>query len=155
VYDAPTIKPLIVERIANGEFVRQIAASDDMPCESTINAWLAADDAFRSQCARAREASADVFEGRVVDLVDQVVRGEVDAKAGAAAGNLLTWICKVRNRKVYGDKVEVDARVSVGGSIMDRLARSRDRIVEHEPLELVDGTRMPDDSSNDDDRQAA
>lgn len=106
--DAASLKPLIVERIAKGEFVEDICATDGMPSESTFYAWHAADDEFRSQCARAREASAGIFERKVVQLANDCIAGTIDPKAANAAGNLLTWVAKVRNRKVYGDKAELE-----------------------------------------------
>jgi hypothetical protein len=138
-FDQDTFKPLIVERIALGEFIEDFAGANGWPAKSTIRDWLMADSAFRLQCARAREASAGIFEKRVVDLAHKVERGEIDPKAGAAAGNLLTWICKVRNRRVYGDKVEVDATVSVGGAILERLSRARGRVLDGagEPVDAL------------------
>lgn len=151
MYDADKIKPQIVARIAAGDFLAQIAQTEGMPCESTINAWLMADAAFRVQCARAREASADVFEARVVQLADKVERGDLDSKAGAVALNALTWICKVRNRSVYGEKVEVDARVSIGGAILDRLARARGRVIDAEHAQAIE----QDDSDSEREARAA
>jgi len=157
MYDREKFQPIIVERIANGECVDEFAGQDGMPAKRTIGDWLIDDDEFRQQCARAREASAGIFERRVVDLADRVERGEIDAKAGAVAGNLLTWICKVRNRKVYGDKVEVDARVHTGGAIMDRLARARGRVVDAVvdlPI-LVEQSESDSQESNDDSEREA
>lgn len=124
-FDADTVKPLIVERIAAGEFVEDIAATDGMPSPATIYRWQAEDPAFESQCAQARARSAPLFERRVVKLADKVERGDIDPKAASAAGNLLTWVAKVRNRKVYGDKVDADLTVNVGDAVLERLARAR------------------------------
>lgn len=125
-----------------------------MPGESTIDAWLMADPEFKAQCARAREASAAHFERRIVDLTDRIERGEIDPKAGAVALNALTWICKVRNRRVYGDKVEVDAHISIGGAIMERLARARGRVIDAQTLESLE-SQDSSDSNTDDQREAA
>ena len=49
---------LICERLADGESLRSICRSEDMPGRTTVFKWLRELPAFADQYARAREAQA-------------------------------------------------------------------------------------------------
>lgn len=59
-------------RLASGESLRKICASDDMPGQTTVFRWLADDRyaAFREQYTRAREAQADTIFDECLDIAD-------------------------------------------------------------------------------------
>lgn len=66
------IANIICERIADGESLRSICESDEMPAKSTVFDWLADDryEAFRTKYARAREAQADALVDEMIDIAD-------------------------------------------------------------------------------------
>jgi hypothetical protein len=95
----------ICERIANGESLRSICDEKDMPDRSTVIRRLEADEAFRNQYARAREAQADHEFDEIKAIADlataedvQVARLRIDARR---------WRAGKLRPKVYGDKLAI------------------------------------------------
>jgi hypothetical protein len=93
-----------------------------MPTKSTVFRWLAADEMFRDQYARAREAQADAIFDEILDIADEehttVKRdpdgGEVEVTYDSTAvqRNRLRidarkWMAGKLRPKVYGEKVDV------------------------------------------------
>ncbi|MDX3929109.1 MAG: terminase small subunit protein [Shinella sp.] len=64
------IADIICERIADGESLRTICSSEDMPSKSTVFKWLADNDAFRTKYAHARDAQADALFDEMLDIAD-------------------------------------------------------------------------------------
>jgi len=64
------IGDVICQRLVDGESLRKICLSDDMPAASTIFKWLAENEAFAEQYARAREAQADTLADEILDIAD-------------------------------------------------------------------------------------
>jgi len=118
------IAQAIIARIAGGEFVQDICAEEGMPNRSTFWEWLRADAALAAQCARARAEAAAVNEREVLLLAQRVLSTGEDAIAPEAARvaiNAHTWLAKVRNPQVYGDKVSVDATVRPAQPVLNML----------------------------------
>ena len=61
----------IFDRLANGESLAKICSDDAMPSTSTIFRWLADDDEFCDQYARAREAQADRYAEETIEIADR------------------------------------------------------------------------------------
>ena len=98
----------VIERIARGEFTQDILAEKGMPDPKTFWRWLDADPELALQCARARARAAQQNERSVAELARQVVAGEIEPDAARTAANMHTWLAKVRNPKVYGDRLDVE-----------------------------------------------
>lgn len=64
------IADAICERLAEGESLRSICSDDGMPDKSTVFRWLAANEGFCDQYARAREAQADSLFDDILDIAD-------------------------------------------------------------------------------------
>lgn len=60
----------ICERLADGESLRTICDSDEMPAKSTVFKWLAEKPEFSDRYARAREAQADSLVDEMLDIAD-------------------------------------------------------------------------------------
>lgn len=65
-----SIGDAICERIANGESLRAICDDEGLPDKATVFRWLAANEAFRDQYARAREAQADAVFDDILSIAD-------------------------------------------------------------------------------------
>lgn len=61
---------LICDKLAEGKSLRSICLAEDMPSKSAVFRWLAANEAFRDQYARAREAQADALFDDILDIAD-------------------------------------------------------------------------------------
>jgi len=129
----------ICEELANGRSLRSICSGDGMPRASTVFRWLATNEAFRDQYARAREAQADYLADEIVSIADEEctsVRAdkhgtkadddegntEVVFDATAVARNRLRvdarkWVAAKLKPKVYGEKVETHLSGPDGGPL--------------------------------------
>lgn len=61
----------ICEQLAEGRSLRSICADKKMPNRSTVFRWLADNEKFRDQYARAREEQADVFFEEIIEIADE------------------------------------------------------------------------------------
>lgn len=129
-----TIADEICERIADGESLRKICESEDMPAKTTVFRWLADERfaAFRDQYARAREAQADVFFEEIIDIADD---GSNDTyqKDGAELTNhdviarsrlrvdARKWAASKLAPKKYGEKLDLEHS---GGVKVEQIRRT-------------------------------
>lgn len=110
----------ICERLANGESLRKICQSEEMPSQSMVFRWLAAHASFREQYAHAREAQADAIFDESLDIADDgsndwMERNDPENPGWQANGEHLQrsklridtrkWMAGKLRPKVYGDKV--------------------------------------------------
>lgn len=111
-------KVAICNRIAAGESLRAICASDDMPGKSTVFEWLAADDEFRQRYASARELQADTYADEIVNIADTPLMGEktvikADGSVETTKSDMIEhrrlqvdarkWVASKLRPKKYGD----------------------------------------------------
>lgn len=100
----------ICRRISNGESLRKICRSKDMPHKGTVFEWAcgateaASDDGFPDMYRRARECQADSFADEVVEIADNAknpkkARVQIDARK---------WAAGKQRPKVYGDKLNME-----------------------------------------------
>jgi hypothetical protein len=84
----------------------EVCAADDMPSETTVYRWLAAEDhaVFREMYARARELAGEVQAGR--GLRDAL--SATDAALGRLKFDARKWTASKLAPKKYGDKLDID-----------------------------------------------
>lgn len=114
-----TIADDICERLANGESLRAICAGEAYPKQATVFRWLAANDEFREQYARAREAQADTLADEIIDIADETAFDTKVNEAGNEVPNsewisrsklrvdARKWVAAKLKPKVYGDKLDL------------------------------------------------
>ena len=127
----------ICERLADGESMRSICRSDDMPCLSTVFKWLRENDTFSQQYAIAKEECADalvedmldiadnqVDQPLVVDGVPMVLDGKMVMIKDAVSVNharlrvdTRKWAASKLKPKKYGDKVTNELVGDGGGPV--------------------------------------
>lgn len=96
------IADAICEKIVESDYgLEQICESDDLPSARTIYRWLADNDAFRQQYARAKEAQGHVQAER--GLKDALTA--TDAALGRLKWDARRWTASKLAPKQYGDKV--------------------------------------------------
>lgn len=115
----------ICERIADGESLRTICDSEDMPAKSTVFRWLAASEPFRDQYAHAREAQADSLVDDMLDIADDarndwMVKRNADGEQVGWQENgdairrsqirldTRKWIAARMQPRKYGDKLDLN-----------------------------------------------
>jgi transposase len=105
----------IASKIADGATYREIAGEAGVGL-GTFAAWIEA-DAERSQaCARAREISAQAFEERAQEVIEDASDPFELAKAKELAVHW-RWRAKAVNPRRYGDKVQQEHTGPGGGPV--------------------------------------
>ena len=104
----PEIGDDICERLANGESLRRICLTPNYPRQATVFRWLAANQQFREQYARAREAQADTLADEIIDIADgkraEYEGTEADVQRDRLAMDARKWVAAKLKPKVYGEK---------------------------------------------------
>lgn len=118
-----TLAAEICDRLCAGESLRTICRDDHMPACSTVFRWMAANEVFREQYARAREVQADAIFEDILDIADDgtndwmMRRGEDDAGWVANGEHIQRsrlrvdarkWMAGKLAPKKYGDKSSVE-----------------------------------------------
>jgi hypothetical protein len=129
---SPELLQTICERIAQGESLRAICASDGMPAMSTVFLWLNDDSTFSEQYARARETQADAFADEIVAIADEppqlVMTGDGEETEVALDGAAIQrqrlridarkWVASKLKPKKYGEKVDHDVTGSITVNVL-------------------------------------
>lgn len=115
----------ICARLADGESMRTVCASDDMPCKATVFRWLRTNDEFLDQYTRAKEESADALTDEMLDIADDgsndwMEAHEKDNEAYSVNGEHIQrsrlrietrkWLSSKLKPKKYGDKLDVTSK---------------------------------------------
>ncbi len=119
---ADTICDLLIEP----KSLRAICATKGMPDMKTVMRWLANNESFRQQYARARDLQADVIADETSEIVDDgsndwMASNKPDNPGWKENGEAIQrsrlrfdqrrWYLSKLAPKKYGDRLEVDATV--------------------------------------------
>ncbi|WP_194936634.1 terminase small subunit protein [Stenotrophomonas sp. MH181796] len=131
----------ICDLLVDGKSLRTICSTAKMPCRSTVIRWLAENEAFRNQYARARELQADTLAEEILDIADKAVLGERLKKDGKGkvlerqTGDMVErsklmidarkWYAGKLQPKKYGERVALDHGVQ--DNLADQLRAARER----------------------------
>ena len=97
---------IIIDRLINGESLRKICSSDNMPDKATVFRWLASNEQLRDQYKLAREIQADMLADDLLNIADTVYRtGGALTKAKLQIQTRM-WIASKLKPRVYGNKPE-------------------------------------------------
>lgn len=128
----------ICQRLAAGESLRAICREEEMPSQSMVFRWLAANEPFREQYARARDAQADFYAEEIIEISDDGTndwmerRSEAEKGAGVNTGWVLNgehvqrsrlrvdarkWFASKVAPKKYGDKLDTTLSGPDGGPV--------------------------------------
>lgn len=106
----------ICERLIAGDSLRTIVKDAGMPASATVFRWLAANETFREQYARAREAQADHLAEEILQIADDGANDTYQTEAGEAVSHDVIqrsrlrvdarkWLASKMAPKKYGDKL--------------------------------------------------
>jgi hypothetical protein len=97
-----------------------------MPGKATVFRWLGANEEFRDQYARAREAQAEALADEIIDIADDGHNDWMERNQGDAAGwvqngeamqrsrlrvDARKWVASKLLPKKYGDKLDHEHKV--------------------------------------------
>jgi hypothetical protein len=111
----------ICERIADGQSLRTICSDKDMPDKSSVLLWLRTYDEFSTQYARAREEQADAMDDEILDTARSTTNE--NAQAARVQIDAFKWRAARLAPKKYGDKLDINANVSLTTDPEERRAR--------------------------------
>lgn len=105
-------------RIASGETLRSMTG-DNLPDQRTIFRWLAANDGFRQQYARAKEAQAEVLAEEILEIADDGTNDYIKTDDGEIVNHehinrsrlrvdSRKWLLSKLLPKKYGDRIQQD-----------------------------------------------
>lgn len=100
------IAATICSRLAEGESLRAICLSDNMPSKTSVFRWLAINEPFRDQYARAREAQADHLVDEILAISDDGTNDWMERKD--AEGENAGW--QINGEHVQRSRLRVDSR---------------------------------------------
>jgi hypothetical protein len=130
-------KATVCDRIAHGESLRQICGDENMPAASTVFVWLAEDDAFSEQYARAREAQADALFDDILGIADDGTNDWMERKN--ADGQNIGW--QENGEALRRSQLRIDARKWMAGKLKPKKYGDKAQMVvsgdADEPLHVV------------------
>ena len=117
-------KRSICEQISVGTPLQEICRQKGMPAWRTVYDWMAADDDFAANIARARDLGADAIAEETLAIVDSEPERGNDGKIDSAwvahqklrAEHRLKLLAKW-NPKKYGEKIQAEHTGANGGAI--------------------------------------
>lgn len=106
----PVLAERICKLIAEGASKRGLCELPDMPNRSTLDDWLHKDSEFSSQYARACEARTEAQAEEIIEIAD---RQDLAPDHKRVMVDARKWVASKLLPKVYGEKVQVTAHVSL------------------------------------------
>jgi hypothetical protein len=103
----------ICDRMAEGESLRTICKSADMPNKRSVMRWLENNEALQAQYSEAQRLRAECYFDEIIDIADsrsdpQKTRVQIDARK---------WVLARMNPKKYGDKFTQELTGADGGPV--------------------------------------
>lgn len=114
----------ICSLIAEGQSLRSICSSDDMPDKSTVFRWLAQHAAFRDQYTHSRAMQADAMAEDILDIADDgtndyITKSNADGSTYEAVNSehiqrsrlrvdARKWLMSKMAPKKYGEKLDLN-----------------------------------------------
>lgn len=123
----PEVEEAILERLADGELLKDICKTDGMPSRMTVWKWTQEDKAFADLYARARESGLELMADEIIEISDDARNDWMEKNADDDAGwlangeNTRRSALRVDSRKwllsrlvaKYGDKIQNEHSGSV------------------------------------------
>lgn len=104
----------VIEGVSRGKSLRSCLDSNSV----SVGLWydeLDASTELKERYARARKMQSEHHAGKITDLAQQVLDGEVDPNAARVALDAMKWTAAKLHPAIYGDKMQ--AEVSVNGNL--------------------------------------
>ena len=120
----------ICAKLSEGQSLRTVCKSDDMPCKATIFSWLRTNESFLDQYTRAKQESADALTDEMLDIADDstndymMKQGEDGSEYEALNAEHIQrsrlrietrkWLSSKLKPKKYGDKIQQEITAPEG-----------------------------------------
>jgi hypothetical protein len=129
------VADLICEKLCDGESLRAICLSDDMPSRSTVFKWLNDNQYFSDQYARAKEEQAEALADDIIAIADQYDTAKDTLQPDLIQRAKLRidsrkWVASKLKPKKYGDKVQSEISGPDGGPIEHAVSKIEHTIID-------------------------
>lgn len=110
----------ICAKLSEGQSLRTVCKSDDMPCKATIFSWLRTNESFLDQYTRAKQESADALTDEMLDIADDSTNDYIKTDEGDKKVDqehiqrsrlrieTRKWLASKLKPKKYGDRQQID-----------------------------------------------
>ena len=124
----PTTPDVIVQRLASGESLKEIATAWDVPYKRLL-AWVAANGELSEQCKRVRELAGIELRFEGLEIVDGVEGSENSEEIAAAKlrAEYREKLSRDLNKPLFGKFTQHQHTHTV--DLGERLRRARERVV--------------------------
>lgn len=146
----PEIAQRICDEIASGRSLNRICIEDDWtPERKTVYRWIGSNEEFRLKYQRARECQQEAHADDIIEISDSVANCTEAAVVNAARLRVDTrkWLMAKLKPRVYGDKVEVNATLTLA-AFVDQIERAVQPVIEHDAQDVVSGDTQPSESAS-------
>jgi hypothetical protein len=126
----PTTPEVIVQRLAAGESLKQVATAWKIPYKRLL-AWIAANGDLTEQCKRVRELAGIELRMEGLDIVDDAT--PETAPVAKLQADYREKLSRDLNRPLFGKFTQHEHRHTV--DLGERLRRARERVIE-QPAEV-------------------
>lgn len=96
-----------------GESLRAICSDEGMPDRGAVFRWLASNEAFRNQYARAKSVQADVMAEEITEIADDGTNDWMERQG--QNGEAIGW--QLNGEHVQRSRVRIDARKWLMGKL--------------------------------------
>lgn len=143
----PELVAVICARLADGESLRSICRSDDMPDKATVFRWLMQFPDFCDQYTRAKEESAEAHADDMLDIADNSSNDWMETNDPDNPGYRLNgehvqrarlrietrkWLASKLKAKKYGDKIESTVNLKADIAVTERPSLTKEEwLIKH------------------------
>ena len=116
--------------IAGGKSLRAFCRQEGTPDVTTVCRWIVRHDEFRQQYAQAREAAGYAHGDGVIEVVELLSEGGLDAQTAKAMMDGLKWAAERMAPKAHSAKQDINhtsSDGSLGPSRIEIVAPSMDK----------------------------
>lgn len=106
----------ICERLSDGESLKNICSSEEMPTRSTVYRWMSLHEEFSDMYARAREQQAETLADEIIAIADDGSNDWME-KLGNE-GEVIGW--QLNGEHVQRSRLRVDTRKWAASKLMPK-----------------------------------
>ncbi|KHN91527.1 hypothetical protein KKH3_15540 [Pectobacterium actinidiae] len=103
--------------LAEGESLRDVCLRPGMPNKATVFRWLAENEGFRDQYAKATDVRADVIFDEIMDIADGVKADASEVAKARLKIDARKWVLSRMAPKKYGERLTQEITGKDGGPI--------------------------------------
>ena len=110
----PEFFELVCEKVSGGMAITQFCREHDLKSNLVLT-WLKRfkdDDPRKAHYEAARQARAEYFADRIIEIIDLIQAGTLTPSAARVMIDSLRWLAARLDPHIWGDKLHIDAKVA-------------------------------------------